>query len=391
MPQEEMLEVEKKEKQLKIGIPSEYHEVENRVPLTPEAIEILTGHGHEVLLEKGAGNAANYTDNNYSERGAVICEKRQEVFAGADLLLKISPPSVEELGWMKERTVLISSFQVFTHCDEAYIRKLMQKKLTAISFESLQDEHECYPVVRSMSSIAGTTSILLAAELLSKQHEGKGVMLGGVAGISPTEVVILGAGTAAEYATRAALGVGSEVKVFDESLHRLRRLQSAVGHLVSTSIFHPKVMLKALRSADVVIGAIRRNERNQGFFVTEDMITVMKKGSVIIDLSIDRGGSVETSELRSQSDPVFEKHGVLHYCVPNLPSRVARTASIAMSNVFLPLVIGLGGPGETGRHMKENPGLRSGVYSYNGILTSRVVGERLGIPSRDIDLLMAAF
>lgn len=389
MPQEEMLEVGNKQKQLKIGIPSEDHSMESRVPITPEAVEILTGYGHEVTLQTGAGKAANYLDTDYSERGGIIVEKRQEVFGGCDILLKISPPTLEEIGWMKERQTLLSSFQVFTHKDEKYIRELMKKKVTAIAFENIQDEHKCYPAVRSMSAIAGTTSMLIAAEYLSNMRGGKGVMLGGVTGITPTEVVILGAGTAAEYAVRAAMGLGSEIKVFDHSIHRLRRLQNAVGQMIPTSIFHPKVILKALRSADVLIGAIRRDEKQPVFFITEEMVTEMKKGSVIIDISIDRGGCIETSELRTQVDPVFVKHGVIHYCVPNIPSRVARTASIAISNVFAPLIVGMGEQGGEGKHLKENIGLRHGVYIYNGILTNETLGRKFGIPSKDIDLLMA--
>ncbi len=389
MPQEEMLEVENKQKQLKIGIPSEDHSVESRVPITPEAVEILTGHGHEVILETGSGKAANYLDTDYSECGGVIAEKRQEVFSECDILLKVSPPTVEEIGWMKERQTLITSFQVSTHKDEQYIRQLMRKRVTAIAFERIRDEHNCYPVVRSMSAIAGTTTMLIAAEYLSNMRGGKGVMLGGVTGITPTEVVILGAGTVAEYAVRASMGLGSEVKVFDHSIHRLRRLQNAVGQMIPTSIFHPQVILKALRSADVLIGAIRRDENQQGFYITEEMVTEMKKGAVIIDVSIDRGGCIETSERRTQLDPVFVKHGVIHYCVPNIPSRVARTASIAISNVFAPLIIGMGALGGEGKHLKENVGLRQGVYIYNGLLTNETLGQRFGIPSKDIDLLMA--
>ena len=389
MPQEETLEVETRQKQLKIGIPSEDHSIESRVPLTPEAVEILTGHGHEVILESGAGSAANYLDTDYSERGGIIGQSRKEVFSGCDILLKISPPTLEELSWMKERQTLISSFQAYIHKDEKYIRELMRKRVTAISFEMVQDEHKCYPAVRSMSAIAGTTSILIAAEYLSNMRGGKGVMLGGVSGITPTEVVILGAGTAAEYAVRAAMGVGSEIKVFDHSVHRLRRLQNAVGQMVPTSIYHPKVILKALRSADVVIGAIRQGEDQQSFYITEEMVRKMKKGAVIIDISIDRGGCIETSEPRTQLDPVFEKHGVIHYCVPNIPSRVARTASIAISNVFSPVIVGMGVYGGDGKHLREDIGLRHGVYIYKGILTNETIGRKFGIPSKDINLLMA--
>ena len=389
MPQEETLEVETRQKQLKIGIPSEDHSIESRVPLTPEAVEVLTGHGHEVILESGAGRAANYLDTDYSERGGIIGQSRKEVFSGCDILLKISPPTLEELSWMRERQTLISSFQAYIHKDEKYIRELMRKRVTAISFEMVQDEHKCYPAVRSMSAIAGTTSILIAAEYLSNMRGGKGVMLGGVSGITPTEVVILGAGTAAEYAVRAAMGVGSEIKVFDHSVHRLRRLQNAVGQMVPTSIYHPKVILKALRSADVVIGAIRQGEDQQSFYITEEMVREMKKGAVIIDISIDHGGCIETSELRTQLDPVFEKHGVIHYCVPNIPSRVARTASIAISNVFSPVIVGMGVYGGDGKHLREDVGLRHGVYIYKGILTNETIGRKFGIPSKDINLLMA--
>ncbi|MCP4309860.1 MAG: alanine dehydrogenase [Bacteroidetes bacterium] len=389
MPQEETLEVGNRQKQLKIGIPSEDHSVESRVPITPEAVENLTGHGHEVTLESGAGRAANYHDTDYSERGGIISQSRKEVFSGCDILLKISAPTIEEIGWMKERQTLISSFHSSIQKDDKYIRELMRRKVTAIAYEEIQDEHKCYPAVRSMSAIAGTTSILIAAEYLSNMRGGKGVMLGGVTGITPTEVVILGAGTAAEFAVRAALGLGSEIKVFDNSVHRLRRLQTSIGQMVPTSIYHTKVILKALRSADVVIGAIRQNVEKEAFFITEEMVMKMKKGAVIIDINIDRGGCIETSELRTQIDPVFVKHGVIHYCVPNIPSRVARTASIAISNVFAPVIVDMGVLGGEGKHLRENIGLRHGVYVYKGILTSESLGRKFGIPSKDIDLLMA--
>jgi len=390
MPQEEMLEVAKLEQKMIIGIPRENEEMESRVPLTPEAVEILTGHGHQVILESDAGKAANYLDNHYSENGAMITDQLQDIYS-ADLVLKISPPSTEEISKLKERNTLISSFQVNTLRDKNYILALNQRKTTAISLERIQDEHKCYPFIRSMSGIAGNTAVLIAAEYLSNAHGGKGVMLGGLAGITPTEVVILGAGTAAEYAVKAALGLGAAVKVFDQSVHRLRRLQGAVGHSIPTSIFHPRVIEKALRSADVVIGAVRTFEDGVEFFITEEMVKVMKKGSVIVDISIDRGGCVATSECRTQNNPDFIKHGVIHYCVPNIPSRVARTASIAISNVFLPLVRSFGQIGGIRQKIKEDIGLRHGVYMYNGILTNERIGARFGLPSKDIDLLTAAF
>ncbi|MCA1746442.1 MAG: alanine dehydrogenase, partial [Bacteroidales bacterium] len=336
------------------------------------------------------GEAANYPDNQYAESGAWITESREEVFR-SDVVLKISPPHLEEIAMMKERLTLISTFQTQIHKEKAYIERLMAKRITAVSMDRIRDENQCYPMIRSMSGIAGNTAVLIAGEYLSNVRGGKGVMLGGITGITPTEVVILGAGTAAEFAVRAALGMGSSVKVFDESVHRLRRLQSAVGINIPTSIFHPRVIEKALKSADVVIGAVRSDEYSPSFFITEEMVMGMKKGSVIVDISIDHGGCVATSEPRTQKDPVFTKHGVIHYCVPNIPSRVARTASIATSNVLSPMLKSMGRLGGMSHHLKEDDGLRHGVYIYNGLLTNETLGRRFGIPFKDIDLLMAAF
>ncbi|MBL7112362.1 MAG: alanine dehydrogenase [Bacteroidales bacterium] len=389
MPQEEMLEVKKARKQLIIGIPKEAQKLESRVALTPEAVEQLVELGHTVFIESEAGKAANYLNTNYSELGGTIVEDKKQVFQ-SDIILKIAPLTLEEVELLNERQVVISSLHLNNQTEEL-IRKIMARKVTAIAFENIRDEHNCYPVVRSMSSIAGNTSILIAAEYLSNNRGGKGVMLGGIPGITPTEVIILGAGTAAESAVRAALGLGAHVKVFDNSVHRLRRLQNNIGERVYTSIFHKQVMRKTLKSADVVIGAMYLIGKGPRYIITEDMVKEMKKGSVIVDISIDQGGCIETSECRTQQDPVYTKHGVIHYCVPNLPSRVARTASIAISNVFAPLLASLGESGGIKTFLREDAGTRNGVYIFNGILTNHYIGQHLGIPSKDIELLMAAF
>jgi alanine dehydrogenase len=389
MPQEEKLEVSNQQRKLIIGIPKELEKMENRVPLTPEAVEILVGNGHELYIEKDAGRSSNYNDSHYSDRGGFIAENREKVF-GADVILKVAPLTPPEIQLLRGKQTIISSLHLNNQTREC-ILGLMQKRITAIAFENIKDEHNTFPVVRSMSCIAGTTSILIAGELLSNAHGGKGVLLGGVTGISPAEVVILGSGTVAEYAARAALGLGASVKVFDHSVHHLRRLQNNIGFPVYTSIFHPRVLEKALRSADVLIGAVNLMEKGPRFLVTEEMVKIMKKGTVIIDVSIDQGGCIETSECRSQNDPVYVKHGIIHYCVPNLPSRVARTASIALSNVFLPLLTEMGDTGSTDQMSRFNTGFRHGVYIFNGILTNKFIGEHFGIPYQDINLLMAAF
>ena len=389
MPKEEMLEIAKKSKTLVIGIPREDHKYESRVALTPEAVEILTGNRHEVLIENEAGKGANYTNNEYSEKGAQILNEKAEVFK-ADIILKIAPPDTDELKLLRSQQTIISSLHLTSQSKEL-IETLIRKKATSIAFERIKDDRNCYPVTRSMSSIAGNTAILIAAEYLNNQRGGKGVMLGGITGITPTEVIILGAGTAAEYAVRAAMGLGAFVKVFDKSVHRLTRLQNNLGLRLHTSVFHQRVVTKALKSADVLIGAIHLSDKAPRYYITEEMVKGMKKGSVIVDLSIDQGGCVETSECKTQTDPVFTKHGVIHYCVPNIPSRVARTASIAISNVFLPVLLNIGDSGGLNNILKDDQGLRNGVYVYNGILVNEYIGKIFEIPSKDIDLLMAAF
>lgn len=389
MPQEEKLDTAVRRQKLVIGIPCEPDQNESRVPLTPEAVEILVGRGHEILVEQNAGRSANYSNNDYSERGAYILTSHEQVLR-ADIILKVAPLNKDDIQLLKGKQTILTSLHIQSQ-QQDYIAGLLQKKVTAIAFENIKDEHDTYPVVNSMSSIAGITAIHIAAELLSTAHGGKGVMLGGIPGISPTEVVILGSGTVAEYATRAAIGLGALVKVFDNSVHRLRRLQTNVGFPVYTSIFHPNVLEKSLRSADVLIGAIHIQENKPHFLITEDMVRTMKRGSVIIDVSIDQGGCIETSECRPLSDPVYIKHNVIHYSVPNLPSRVARTASIALSNVFLPLLLEIGETGSIEKAIKFNTGFRNGVYIFNGILTSKTIADLFSLPFQDINLLMAAF
>lgn len=389
LPQEEMLEVAKKQKKLIIGLPKEEESIESRVPLTPEAVEILVNNGHEVIIESNLGKAANYSDTDYSEKGGIIVKDKKTVLL-SEIILKVAPLTPFEIDNLKGQQTVLSSLLLINHTEE-YIRSLMSKKITALAFENIKDENDCYPVVRSMSSIAGTTSILIAGEYLSNARGGKGVMLGGITGITPTEVVIIGAGTAAEFAVRAAYGLGAFVKVFDNSVHNLVQLQNILGLRLHTSVFHPQVLEKALKSADVLIGARQSFDKGPRFYVTEEMVKEMKRGSVIIDINIAQGGCIETSECRTLNDPVYTKHGVIHYSIPNLPSRVARTASIALSNVFLPILLRTAESGGFTQQLKEDLGLRHGVYIYNGILTNHLIGSHFGISSSDIDLLMAAF
>lgn len=389
LPQEEMLEIGKKQKKLIIGLLKEDFELDKRIPLTPEAVEVLVNNGHDVLIESTAGEGANYTNSDYSEHGGYIVQNRQQVL-NADILLKVTPLSVKEIEKLKGHQLIISFLQL-NYQSESYIKALLKQKVTAIAYDYLRDEFDRYPILQSMSAIAGNAAIVMAGEYLSNELGGKGVMLGGISGITPSEVVIIGADTAAEFAARAALGFGAFVKVFDTSVHKLEVLQRNLGNRLHTSIFHPQVLSRTLKSADVLIGAINLLETGSRYFVTEEMVKDMKKGSVIIDISIDQGGCIETSECRDLKDPAYTKHGVIHYCASNLPSKAARTASIALSNVISPIMINVGNSGGVKSFLKANPGVRKGTYVYNGILTKEKIGSYLDISYQDIDLLMAAF
>lgn len=387
-PQEEMLEVARKKGKLYIGIPKEIAFQENRVPLVPDAVALLVNNGHRIVVEAGAGKAAHFEDSDYSEAGAEIVYTPQEVYK-ADTILKIAPPILEEIEMMQQKQTLFSALQL-TVQPEDFLKRLISKKLNCVAFDMIMDEANIFPVIRAMGEIAGSASILIAAELLSNVNNGVGALLGGISGISPTEVVIIGAGTVGEFAARAALGLGATVKIFDNSTARLRRLQNQLGTRVFTSVIVPKVLEKHLKSADVAIGALRAHKGRTPCIVTENMVSEMKTGSVIIDVSIDQGGVFETSEVTNHTKPVFRKHGVIHYCVPNIASRVARTASYAFSNIFSQVLISMGEEGGFDSLVRKDAGVRNGVYIYNGILTNQFLGDTFGLPFKDINLLMAA-
>lgn len=385
-PKEEMLEIRKKKGCLFIGIPKETSFQERRVALVPEAVSLLVNNGHRVRIETKAGESANFSDNDYSEAGAEISCAAKEIYE-CDIILKVAPPSEEEVDLMIGNQTFISALQISTQPKEI-LQKLMNKKITAIAWDYIKDDEGVFSIVRTLGEIAGTTSLLVAGELLSSYSSGKGMMLGGIAGVQPTEVVVIGAGTVGEFATRAALGLGASVKVFDNSLSKLRRLQNDIGTRVHTSILQPKVLAKAIRRADVVIGAMRSPIGRSLCVVTEEMIESMKSGSVVVDVSIDQGGCFETSRVTNHNDPTFVKHGVIHYCVPNIASRVSRTASFALSNIFAPMVLDMGEKGSVEDLVSTQEGFRNGVYIYKGVLTNEVLGRVFNLKFKDINLLL---
>ena len=370
---------------LKIGVPKEIMFQENRVALSPLSVGLLVQNGHQVIMQSGAGNGSNFSDHHYSEQGAQIVEETTEVYT-ADILVKIASPTLEEIRLMKPRQTLLS-FQQPHLMGIQEIKLLMQKKITALSYECLKDEAGNSMVVEAMGEIIGSTAVLIAAEYLSNVFGGKGLMLGGITGIPPTEIVIIGADTVGEFATRTAIALGAQVKLFDDSVYRLKRLQDLVGNRLYTSIMQPKLLSKAVKSCDVVIGAISSTGSRTPCVLSEDVISKMKPDSVLIDTCMDRGGCFETSEITTHQNPIFRKHDVIHYCVPNIPSRVARTATYALTNILTPLMLNMGERGGINGLIWSDQSTRAAIYLYNGALTSKDMAERFGLSAKDLNLI----
>ncbi|MCK9202943.1 MAG: alanine dehydrogenase [Bacteroidales bacterium] len=389
MPQEEMLEVAKQPGKLVIGVPREVSPVENRVALVPDGVALLTRNGHQVMVEAGAGITAHFNDNEYSEAGAHLVYSPEEVYK-SDVLLKVGPVTIEEMNWLHPKQTLMSTIQMSMQCEE-YFRTLISKRVTALAFETIRDRTKQLSIIRAMSEIAGSTSIFIAAEYLASPEYGRGKMFGGFTGITPSEVVVIGAGTVGEFASRSAIGLGAQVKIFDNSVYRLRRIQNNLGRRVFTSILHPKVLIESLKTADVLIGAVHSPEGRTPIIITEEMIKLMKDGSVAIDVSIDQGGCFETSKPTSHKSPVFKLHGVTHYAVPNITSKVPHTASQALNNIIVPIILDIGAEGGIENLLKRDFGVRQGVYVYNGIITNPFISKRFNLPFQDISLLIAAF
>jgi alanine dehydrogenase len=385
LPQEETLEIAKHRSELFIGIPKETSHQERRICLTPDAVNSLTSHGHRVMVEAGAGESSSYSDKEYSDAGAEVTQDPKKVFS-CPMILKVEPASLPEIEMMNQNTIIISAIQIKTRKKD-YFEALTKKKITALAFEYIKDEDGTYPAVKSLSEIAGTASILIASELMIANQFGKGLLFGNITGVPPTDVVILGAGTVGEFAAKTAIGLGANVKVFDNSITKLRRLQNNLNQRIFTSTIQPKSLLKALRRCDVAIGAMRGIERCP-VVVTETMVEHMKKGAVIVDVSIDTGGCFETSEVTTHEKPTFIKNNVVHYCVPNIPSRYSKTASLSISNIITPYLMQIAEDGGIESAIRCNKGLKNGVYMYHGILTNKAIGDWFGLSDSDINLIV---
>ena len=386
-PQEKLVRVSDAMNSLSIGIPKEIIYQENRVPLSPMAVQLLVDQGHSIQLESGCGEKANFTDLDYSSAGGEILVDKESIFKN-DIILKVAPPTDDEIGYMKPNQILISALQM-VRTKESMVKQLISKNITAIGYELIRDDEGALPIMRCMSEIAGRSSVLIAAEYLSNFNAGKGELFGGIPGVQPTKVVIIGAGAVGEYAAQAAIGLGASVKLFDNNINKLRRIEKNLGSRISSSTIIPKTLAKAISECDVAIGALRSPLGYSPCVVTEEMVTQMRDQAIIIDVSIDQGGCFETSNPTDHQNPVFEKHNVLHYCVPNIPSRYSRTASYALSNIFTHLLSSISSDGGFETYLKYHEGLRAGVYLYKGKLTNKLIANRFNLPSSEIEFLLA--
>ncbi len=388
-PLEETLEYTPKQKAVFIGIPKENSFQENRIALTPNAVAVIVNNGHRVAVEHNAGEPSSYSDTEYSEAGAMIVDSKNEIFE-ADIILKTAPISHQELDLLKENQIVFSPIHIPSLSKE-HLLKCLEKKIIGIALGSIKDDAGYFPIVRSMSQIAGVYAIQMGAKYLNNNHQGKGILMGGIAGVPPANVVIIGAGMVGEFAARTALGCGAQVKVFDNSIYRLMRLQRTVGQTIFTSVIDTVQLTRALADADVAIGALKPQKGIVPMVVTEHMVEQMRGGSVIIDVSIDNGGCFETSSLTSHEDPVFVKHGIIHYCVPNMASGVSRTASTAISNILMPLILSCTESVGTADNIIQNkPGLLGATYIYKGRLSSKVLSKKFDIKYTDLNLILSS-
>ncbi|TXT33532.1 MAG: alanine dehydrogenase [Chitinophagaceae bacterium] len=385
---EETLDIKSPGAQLQIGIPKEIAFQENRIALTPDAVGVLVANGNQVTVEHNAGEGSHYKDQDYAEAGAQIVYERSAVFQ-CPILVKSAPPVEEDMPLLQLNQTIISPIHL-SALKKEYIEKMIEKRITALSFENFKDDSGTYPIVRSMSEIAGSAVMLIAGQYLSSFNDGKGVLLGGISGIPPTKVVIIGAGIVGEFATRNALALGASVKVFDNDVYRLKQLQNNLGQRIWTSVLEPRILAKQLKTCEVAVGALSNESGRAPVVVTEEMVAAMRSGSIIIDVAIDRGGCFETSELTSYEEPTFLKHDVIHYCVPNIPSGFARTASQAISNVLMPLMLEISDEGGLEEMIWHKFNLREGVYLFKGALTDFYISQKFDLKFTDLNLLIAS-
>ena len=389
MTMEKPLKESDSHQSLRIGVPREVANEERRVALAPSGTSALVSNGHDVYVEQGAGRQAHFQDDEYAEAGADMVEDPGDLYEQCDLIVKVGPPDNEEMTLLQEGQILLSALNLGGTTPE-FLHHLMRMRITGIGFEFIRDPDGTFPLVRMMHEITGSMAIQIAGRYLESNEGGKGVMLGGISGVPPATVVILGAGVVGEWAARTALGYGAHVIVLDTELGALRSIEHYLDRSVTTAMASDQYIRQAVGSADVVIGAMMAGGERSPMLVTEDMVASMSPGGVIVDAVMDQGGCIETSRPTTHSDPVYRRHDVVHYCVPNMPSNAARTASYALTHVLVPYLLHIGEAGSINEALWRDEGLRNGTYVYRQHLTKKSLASMFGMNHRDIELLIAS-
>ena len=374
---------------LNIGVLKEKSKDEKRVALTPQDVELIASSGYNVFVEKGAGIGANYSDLDYSEVGAKIIEKDEEVLKKSDIICKITPLDNREINLCSSNSTIISAINMSSITRKTLIN-MQKKNLTALAYEFFSDTSGFNPFLHSIGEIIGTSAIMIASEMLTSTNGGRGIMFGGITGLPPTNIIILGTDIAAEYALRIAMSLGANVKVFDNSLHNLIRFRNIFGQNLYTSPLNYANLRKEFESADVVINSIVR-KKNMDFIITDSLVRSMKKGAIIIDLKVDQRSIVETSRVTSFDSPTYVYSDVTHYCVPNLASRVANSSSIVISNLLSNFVLEILHQGSIIPFLQYQSSIKNATYMFKGVVTNRIVAETFDLKFTDLNFIVHVF
>lgn len=364
-----------------IGVPKEIKDKENRVALTPGGAHTLVLAGHRVLVESHAGEGSGFGDEEYRQSGAQLFPSAAEVWQSAEMVLKVKEPMAAEYGYLRPDLLLFTYLHLAA--EEKLTRELMEKQVTAIAYETVELPDGSLPLLTPMSEVAGKMSIQVAAHYLEKTNGGRGKLLGGVPGVRPADVVVLGGGTVGTAAARVALGMGADVTIVDLQVDRLRYLAEVLHGSLTTLYSTPFNIAEAVKFADVVIGAVLIKGAKAPKLVSAEMVQTMTPGSVIVDVAIDQGGSVATIHPTTHTNPVYEVNGVIHYGVTNMPGAVPRTSTYALSNATLPYARQLADLGFH-RAIRENPALAKGVNVHAGQVTYPAVAQAFGMPIRSV-------
>jgi len=374
---------------ISLGIPKERALDERRVAISPAGVQILAEHGVRVIVETTAGQCCNFSDTEYAEAGALIAPSPEELFHQSNVIVKVLPPLPEELPLFSSGQMLISALHLGT-VNRHLMKTLLEKNITALGFEFIETRDGELPIVRTLSEIAGSLAIQTAAKYLETGYGGSGILLGGIAGVPPANVTIIGAGTVGLFAAQDALGLGAQVTVIDKEINRLRRFEAFFNRHLVTAIANEHYISQLAKTSDVMIGALSPKKKIIRPLVSEQVVKTMKPGSVIIDVSIDQGSCFATSRHTSHTNPIYVKHGVTHYCVPNIPSAVAKTASFALTNTLLPFLLKLTEHETISDILWKSHSLRKGTYLFKGYVTKKILAELTDFPYREIDMLLAA-